>query len=268
MTAPTSWFICPPPDPTGFRQNQLWGWRTNLRNALVRGNADRAREKIAAHDPAEVKEFCEMTLALTVAATTGFLNVCMVLVEDGGVAVDGIKDSNNKPEWVNFQRMAGNSSSAAGNTPLMFAAHKGHVSIVKYLLSKGANPSFGNDHDQYPLHCAVAGHHKDIVILLIKAGADVGQRDGHGATAMDIAEQYYAYENKKIYRSIVRLLELDSEGNPKALSRPATSCPACDEPHCRLSCSCGTVYYCDKQCQKSHWKVHKKAHNDALTARG
>ncbi len=36
-------------------------------------------------------------------------------------------------------------------------------------------------------------------------------------------------------------------------------CLNCENKDCRLKCSiCKYVYYCDKNCQKSSWKIHKK----------
>ena len=44
------------------------------------------------------------------------------------------------------------------------------------------------------------------------------------------------------------------------LSYPVrTDCGYCDNPDCRLLCAnCQIVSYCDRDCQSSHWLVHKK----------
>lgn len=76
---------------------------------------------------------------------------------------------------------------AAGRTPLSWAAAKGHLSIVRLLLLKGASISTrDNRHGLSPLHWAALQGHQMTVELLLEAGADVDDRIG-GSTSLAIA---------------------------------------------------------------------------------
>ncbi|KAG0145562.1 hypothetical protein CROQUDRAFT_658480 [Cronartium quercuum f. sp. fusiforme G11] len=63
-------------------------------------------------------------------------------------------------------------TNAAGNTLLMLASYGGHPELVKYLLSKGANPNRLNDRGQSPLSGAVFKGFREVVVELVDGGAD------------------------------------------------------------------------------------------------
>ena len=65
-----------------------------------------------------------------------------------------------------------------GNTPLLNAAWRGHVSIVAALLAAGANVSLKNKAGETPLHRAASAGHPSVVALLISADADVNAAFG------------------------------------------------------------------------------------------
>ena len=61
----------------------------------------------------------------------------------------------------------------AGNTPLHIAAKRGDITVVKYLLDKGAFVNSKNLNRETPLFFAAENHHKDVIDALIKHGAIV-----------------------------------------------------------------------------------------------
>ncbi len=70
--------------------------------------------------------------------------------------------------------------------PLLDAAHQGHVDVVRFLLSRGANPNVmaANAHEHRPLHRVIEHHashiktaaHVKVVDALLEGGADVTAR--------------------------------------------------------------------------------------------
>lgn len=82
-----------------------------------------------------------------------------------------------------------NSFSSDGFTPLGLASFFGHLSLVKLLLDKGANPNIAsnNQFKVAPIHSACAISHFDITELLIRFGADVNAKQMQGVTPLHSA---------------------------------------------------------------------------------
>ena len=57
------------------------------------------------------------------------------------------------------------------------------MDVVRWLLSKGANPN-GIADSSSPLHAAAQLGHKDVCEALLQAGADLNLQDGLGETAL------------------------------------------------------------------------------------
>jgi ankyrin repeat protein/predicted Ser/Thr protein kinase len=73
---------------------------------------------------------------------------------------------------------------AAGRTPLINAAARGHDQISRKLLSRGADVNAWDRNGSTPLMEAAQGDHRETARVLLDAGADVNARDGDGQTAL------------------------------------------------------------------------------------
>ena len=71
-----------------------------------------------------------------------------------------------------------------GCTALHHASIKGHTPIVSRLLAKGADVAVPDNWNAHALFRAAGCHHKDIVALLLQAGALVDARDAFDRTAL------------------------------------------------------------------------------------
>jgi ankyrin repeat protein len=66
---------------------------------------------------------------------------------------------------------------SGGYTPLLWAAKRGHISLVRLLLAKGAQVNVRNNWRNTPLHWAAYNGHLAVVARLLKAGADPNARE-------------------------------------------------------------------------------------------
>jgi ankyrin repeat protein/L-ascorbate metabolism protein UlaG (beta-lactamase superfamily) len=86
-----------------------------------------------------------------------------------------------------------------GETPLHAAAGAGHIAIVEYLLTKGAEIDARNNDNQNPLlHAAYYGK-APVVQLLLDKGADFNERDRYGRTVLH-------YPVRGGYKDVVEIL--------------------------------------------------------------
>jgi ankyrin repeat protein len=85
-------------------------------------------------------------------------------------------------------------------TPLMRASTEGHLLVVEYLVSKGANINSRTVYGATPLMCAAVSGHKTVVESLIRFGADTGILAENGESAADMARAHG-------YEDIARLIE-------------------------------------------------------------
>ena len=77
---------------------------------------------------------------------------------------------------------------AYGQTPLMYAVDHGQLAAVTVLLAAGADPNATSEAGWTPLmYAARAGRSVALTEALLNAGADPGQRNAAGESALDIA---------------------------------------------------------------------------------
>ena len=86
-------------------------------------------------------------------------------------------------------------------TPLMLAASKGHLSIVKYFISMRANLNAQDSEGTTALMWATHRGRKEVVEYLLKRGADAGIRRDDGDRAIDIARRWNQYDIVKILKN-------------------------------------------------------------------
>jgi len=103
------------------------------------------------------------------AAATGDLDEVKRLVLDCGV------DPNVKDK--------------VGETPLHYAAERGHLDVVKLLLEHGADPNVQDNDGWTPLHYAAKKCHVDVARVLLDHGADLTIRDNKGRIPLDIGSE-------------------------------------------------------------------------------
>jgi len=71
-------------------------------------------------------------------------------------------------------------------TPLIVAADSGCKDIVEMLLQAGANIEHRNDQGETALISAAQNGHKEVVQILLDAGSNVNQENADGETALDL----------------------------------------------------------------------------------
>jgi ankyrin repeat protein len=100
------------------------------------------------------------------------LQVCRYLIE---AAKSG--DVNTAKKWENCSHDSCTADDEDRNTPLIYAADKGHVRMVRVLLEGGANVQRANANKWTALHSAAWNGHLDVCRLLLDWGAKVDPQD-------------------------------------------------------------------------------------------
>lgn len=72
----------------------------------------------------------------------------------------------------------------AGCTALYYAAAKGTRDIVRLLLDAGADPGLANNQSAVPLHSVSQSGNKEIIRMLVEHGADINATDKRGRTPL------------------------------------------------------------------------------------
>ncbi len=98
---------------------------------------------------------------------------------------------------------------------LFLASEFGHVDVVAFLLVHGADLRARDDNGQTALHRAVIGGHREIVRLLVEAGAPLDVANAYGGTPAGQAE--WCARNggdAGTYREILAILEPGTHARP------------------------------------------------------
>ncbi|CAM9302528.1 unnamed protein product, partial [Ectocarpus sp. 12 AP-2014] len=88
------------------------------------------------------------------AASSGSVELTIYLLSTGSASISRAGGDN---DW----------------TPLMFAAYRGYLHMIRVLLQWGANISAKTEHGHTALHLVVCVKHLAVTKALIKAGADI-----------------------------------------------------------------------------------------------
>jgi ankyrin repeat protein len=104
-----------------------------------------------------------------------------------------VGDLNRLRELVQ-DKSAANVWSSDGFSPLHLAVFFGQLEAARYLLSQGANIEAAAHNQRFagearPLHSAVAAQHREVIALLLDAGADPNSRQHGGFTPLLEAAQ-------------------------------------------------------------------------------
>lgn len=131
--------------------------------------------------------------------------------DDQKVAVRFLKlhllDSALSGDLENVQKVIGfnvgidvNTQDSAGNSLLLLASRQGHLKIVDYLLSKGADPGAPNNQTDTPLLIAAREGHEEVVSALLEhlTPAQINYKNKFNDSALQLAVSGLKIEVVKI----------------------------------------------------------------------
>jgi ankyrin repeat protein len=105
----------------------------------------------------------------------------------------------------------------SGWTPLHYACTNGHLEIAQFLLEKGAVVDALSPNETTPLMMAIRAGNIQLVRLLLDRGADIRIRNQQGFSAIDVAELFNQEEIHKGLRARwQKLYNAPYTGGPKS----------------------------------------------------
>ena len=108
-------------------------------------------------------------------------------LEDVQTILDELKTKNIDVQDAN-QKTGVNIQDADGNSGLHLAASGGHLPVVEFLVSEGADVNTTNDDNETALTEAAFSGHLEVCQYLVSNGADVTVESEFG-TALELAEE-------------------------------------------------------------------------------
>ncbi|XP_058770243.1 protein VAPYRIN-LIKE-like [Vicia villosa] len=171
-----------------------------LKPAVERGDVNYVADLIAAGGDASFEDSNGRSL-VPVAIRTGKLDVLKLLVASGcriNDSVDFVLHEAavlDRIDVVKFlfdyfgDELDVNSVNSESKTPTHMAAMEGHVSVIEFLVSVGANPNAVDSKNWTPLHHAASRNHYKAVEFLLEHSDVKYARDINGKTPFEIAEE-------------------------------------------------------------------------------
>ena len=185
--------------PESSRDERVWA----LANAAAQGHVAAVRELLALEvDPngqTEIQGLAQVAPPLYQALRHGHSAIARMLVEAGARtdATEPLNGHSMLAELVHdFAPLAilgealelgadVNDGGRSGYTPLGAALYRSRSAVAQWLVERGADPNQGRTiWDAFTFGGIVP------LRLVIEAGADIGQRHGHGRTLLELAAEY------------------------------------------------------------------------------
>jgi ankyrin repeat protein len=140
-----------------------------------------------------------------------------------------------------------NATNAHGCTALLAVAQEGHLQCVKYLLKPGCVVNTLDRDGDSALSVAVVKNHVDCVRALVLYGADISLQV-EGRSLDDLADDT---NNSDELKAAMRV--------PAKKRRRCEQCDVTTTGQKMFKCGvCRSVYYCNHDCQKKNWPLHKQ----------
>ena len=162
------------------------GW-TALHECTEEGNLDCVKELLK-HNANVNSASAEFVLPIYIAAIGGHASIVEELLQHGSIVDPAIlnigvirDDSGNHPLSERYHIVA-------GNTPLIGAASKGYLDVVKVLCLHGASLNAVNHEGNSALHEAVVNGFVEIVDFLLTLEIDLDIKNVEQKSALDLAK--------------------------------------------------------------------------------